>query len=136
VPQGAHRPADPGRGALRAGEGPLRRGPGGGAGARAHHSRAGRGRGRRGGSPMRLHRGGHEAATVPVAERADALRSALDIGGDELDPGASEQARTVVGRVAERWALTGSRTVVALAGATGSGKSSLFNRLAGGEVST
>lgn len=84
---------------------------------------------------MRLRRGGHEAATVPLAERADALRSALDIGGDELDPGASEQARTVVGRVAERWALAGSRTVVALAGATGSGKSSLFNRLAGDEVS-
>ncbi|WP_238154471.1 YfjP family GTPase [Ornithinimicrobium sufpigmenti] len=86
---------------------------------------------------MRLRRGAREGAgTVSVAERADALRSALDIGGDELDPAASEQARAVVDRAVERSALTGGRTVVALAGATGSGKSSLFNRLAGGEVST
>jgi GTP-binding protein EngB required for normal cell division len=72
---------------------------------------------------------------VPLTERAERLRSALDVGGDELDPGAAEQARGVVQRVQERWALKGGRTVVALAGSTGSGKSSLFNALAGGDVS-
>lgn len=71
---------------------------------------------------------------VPLTERAERLRSALDVGGDELEPLAAEQARGVVQRVQERWALKGGRTVVALAGATGSGKSSLFNALAGGEL--
>jgi GTPase Era involved in 16S rRNA processing len=85
---------------------------------------------------MRVRRDRRAGGTIPVEERADALRSALDIGGDELDPEAGGQARQVVERVAQRWALKGGRTVVALAGATGSGKSSLFNRLAGGEVST
>ncbi|WP_229665775.1 YfjP family GTPase [Ornithinimicrobium pekingense] len=73
---------------------------------------------------------------VPLTERAERLRSALDVGGDELDPGAVAQARGVVQRVQERWALKGGRTVVALAGSTGSGKSSLFNALVGREVST
>ncbi len=77
-----------------------------------------------------------DGATVPLTERAERLRSALDVGGDELEPHAAEQARGVVQRVQERWALKGGRTVVALAGATGSGKSSLFNALAGGELAT
>ncbi|GAA5158884.1 YfjP family GTPase [Ornithinimicrobium tianjinense] len=73
-------------------------------------------------------------AGLPLTERADALRSALDIGGHELDAAATERARALVGRVEERWALKGGRTVVALAGATGSGKSSLFNALVGDDV--
>lgn len=73
---------------------------------------------------------------VPLTERADRLRSALDIGGEELEPGAVERARGVVQRVEERWAIKGGRTVVALAGATGSGKSSLFNAIVGEDVST
>lgn len=84
---------------------------------------------------MRVGRRGRDGGTaLSVEERADALRSALDIGGDELDPAAAARAREVVDRVGERWALKGGRTVVALAGATGSGKSSLFNRLANDEV--
>lgn len=77
-----------------------------------------------------------DASTLPLTERAEHLRSALDIGGDELDPKASSAARTVVDKVTERWELKGGRTVVALAGATGSGKSSLFNALIGEDVST
>ncbi|MFX0537911.1 YfjP family GTPase [Ornithinimicrobium sp. Y1847] len=72
---------------------------------------------------------------VPLTERAEQLRSALDIGGDQLDPKVAARAREVVERVEERWALKGGRTVVALAGATGSGKSSLFNALTGEDVS-
>ncbi len=67
--------------------------------------------------------------------RADQLEEALEIGGLELDPEAAQEARHVVGRVRERWALKGGRTVVSLAGATGSGKSSLFNGLIGDTVS-
>lgn len=75
-----------------------------------------------------------QATTVPLTERAERLRSALDVGGDQLEPVAADRAREVVQRVQERWALKGGRTVVALAGATGSGKSSLFNALAGGDL--
>lgn len=73
---------------------------------------------------------------VGLEWRADQLEEALGAGGDELDPQAVAQARRVLAKVRERWALKGGRTVVALAGATGSGKSSLFNRLAGAEVAT
>jgi GTP-binding protein EngB required for normal cell division len=44
-------------------------------------------------------------------------------------------ARAVVGRAGERLALSRAHTVVALAGATGSGKSSLFNALASEDLS-
>ena len=45
-----------------------------------------------------------------------------------------DRADAVVAKVAERTALVGGHTVVALAGATGSGKSSLFNALVGDAV--
>lgn len=85
---------------------------------------------------MRLRRGKGEGRELPLTERAQALRSALDVGGDQLEPQAADQARALVQRVEERWAIKGGRTVVALAGATGSGKSSLFNALVGEDVST
>ncbi len=75
-------------------------------------------------------------AAVPVTERAELLAEALEVGGDRLDPAAVARAREVLQRVGERWALKGGRTVVALAGATGSGKSSLFNALIGEPVAT
>ena len=46
------------------------------------------------------------------------------------------QAEDVLGRAGERMRLSSAHTVVALAGGTGSGKSSLFNRLAGADFST
>ena len=42
----------------------------------------------------------------------------------------------VVDKVRARTAMRGGHTVVALAGATGSGKSSLFNALVGADVAT
>ncbi|MGB7449478.1 MAG: GTPase [Ornithinimicrobium sp.] len=68
--------------------------------------------------------------------RSDQLAEALEAGGDELDPDTVRQAHGLNERVRARWELKGGRTVVCLAGATGSGKSSLFNRLADAEVST
>lgn len=68
--------------------------------------------------------------------RADQLSEALEIGGLQLDPDMAEQATQISTRVRERWALKGGRTVVSLAGATGSGKSSLFNALVDDEVAT
>ncbi|HYK34257.1 MAG TPA: GTPase, partial [Streptosporangiaceae bacterium] len=46
------------------------------------------------------------------------------------------QAEDVLGRAGERMRLSSAHTVVVLAGGTGSGKSSLFNRLAGADFST
>ena len=78
-----------------------------------------------------------ETIALPVEElsaRAAALSSALTTGGDRLAPTPAARAREVVGKVSERTALVGGHTVVALAGATGSGKSSLFNTLVGADV--
>ncbi|MGB5953085.1 MAG: GTPase [Ornithinimicrobium sp.] len=68
--------------------------------------------------------------------RADQLDQALAIGGEHLDADHVARARKLISKVRERWALKGGRTVVSLAGATGSGKSSLFNILAGDDVVT
>jgi GTP-binding protein EngB required for normal cell division len=69
-----------------------------------------------------------------LARRAEALESAVHTGGAELDPDAAARAEQVVAKVRERTGLTGGHTVVALAGATGSGKSSLFNAVVGADV--
>ena len=81
-----------------------------------------------------MSRGGTRRETL--AWRTTQLNDALEAGGQELDLERVVPARELVGRVREREAIAGGRTVVALAGATGSGKSSLFNRLADGEVAT
>ncbi len=62
-----------------------------------------------------------------LAARRDALRSALERGGDRLPEDHVRAARELEARIRARTSLSGTRTVVALAGATGSGKSSLFN---------
>ena len=50
--------------------------------------------------------------------------------------GALDEARRVVDQADRRLAISGSATVVALAGATGSGKSSIFNALSGTTLAT
>lgn len=69
-----------------------------------------------------------------LAAAAGALSAAVAAGGDELPSGERRRADAVVAKVGERTALVGAHTVVALAGATGSGKSSLFNALVGEDV--
>jgi GTP-binding protein EngB required for normal cell division len=71
-----------------------------------------------------------------LAAAATALAAAVDAGGDELPATERQRADAVVAKVSERTALVGGHTVVALAGATGSGKSSLFNALVGTPVAT
>ncbi|MBW8171766.1 50S ribosome-binding GTPase [Ornithinimicrobium sp. Arc0846-15] len=66
--------------------------------------------------------------------RADQLQEAIETGGTELISDAAIAGQRVVAKVRERWALKGGRTVVSLAGATGSGKSTLFNQLVGHTV--
>jgi GTP-binding protein EngB required for normal cell division len=69
-----------------------------------------------------------------IVVKAKALATALDTGGDRLDPGARETAQATLARAGERLQLGGNYTIVALVGATGSGKSSLFNALSGMEI--
>ncbi len=66
-----------------------------------------------------------------LARRLTALDRALALCTDRLDDEVVAEAGAVCVRAGERLRLSGEHTVVALAGATGSGKSSLFNAIAG-----
>lgn len=67
-------------------------------------------------------------APMTLADQLQLLAEAADAAEGRSD---TAEARGVLGRAAERLALSGEHTVVALAGSTGSGKSSLFNALTG-----
>lgn len=64
-----------------------------------------------------------------------ALDEAIEALEGRAELGALKRATAVSGRAGERLRLSGEHTVVALAGSTGSGKSSLFNVLAGADLS-
>ncbi len=74
-------------------------------------------------------------AAETVAARLRALDRVVELGEGRLDDALLAPARELSRRAGERLRLSGAHTVVALAGATGSGKSSLFNALAGEQVS-
>lgn len=77
--------------------------------------------------------GRHRRVDLPMMLAAlDESVEALD---GRADPKLLARARSVAGRAGERLHLSGEHTVVALAGSTGSGKSSLFNALSGSELS-
>ena len=82
-------------------------------------------------SPIRAGNARLTVAAVELAEQADALAAAVESGGRDLDPSAVDHAVNVIEKVRERTSIAGGHTVVALAGATGSGKSSLFNAIVG-----
>jgi GTP-binding protein EngB required for normal cell division len=71
----------------------------------------------------------------PLADRLTALREAVEVAEGRLEVPEVGEARALLAKAGARAAL-GDATVVALAGATGSGKSTLFNVLSGSEVST
>lgn len=86
-------------------------------------------------SPLRAGRAKVIAPSADsVSARASALLRAVELGGAQLDPQAATEATQLVEKVGERSAIAGNHTVVALAGATGSGKSSLFNALVGAPI--
>jgi energy-coupling factor transporter ATP-binding protein EcfA2 len=64
-----------------------------------------------------------------------ALDEAVEALDGRADPGLLSRARAVGDRAGDRLRLSGDHTVAALAGSTGSGKSSLFNVLAGADLS-
>ncbi|WP_258527843.1 YfjP family GTPase [Streptomyces sp. NBRC 110611] len=75
--------------------------------------------------------GGRPALGGRLRERLEALRELLALSRSRLDGRTLEAAGRVLEVADERYRLSGEHTVVAIAGATGSGKSSLFNALAG-----
>ncbi|MET9341700.1 YfjP family GTPase [Nonomuraea sp. NPDC003804] len=69
-------------------------------------------------------------------DRLTGLLKAAELAEGRLPDEPVAAAREVAERAGARRELSVDHTVVALAGATGSGKSSLFNALAGGELAT
>ncbi len=84
---------------------------------------------------MSLLRHKNDSGTRDLANRVTALQQLLQVGGRRLDEPAADRGRQLVGKVSDRLRLAGDRTVAALAGATGSGKSSLFNAVSGATLS-
>src|SRR5580692_926949 len=81
------------------------------------------------------------AERAGLSARLTALAGLVQIGSERRgSDGFSEElldsANALLTRAGERLMLSAEHTVVALAGGTGSGKSSLFNRLSGAEFST
>jgi GTP-binding protein EngB required for normal cell division len=76
-----------------------------------------------------------------LSTRLSALARLIQIGSarsgaDGISPELIDDAGELLARAGERLRLSSSHTVVALAGGTGSGKSSLFNKIAGADFST
>ncbi|MFF8030994.1 GTPase [Streptomyces sp. NPDC016626] len=70
-----------------------------------------------------------------LGARLEALRELVGLSRTRLDNRTLAQAGRILDESAARRRLSGQHTVVALAGATGSGKSQLFNALAGVPIS-
>jgi GTP-binding protein EngB required for normal cell division len=75
------------------------------------------------------------ADTSGIGERIDGLAAAVEAAGGRLSDELVGEARAVVERAQGRLKLSADHTVVGIAGATGSGKSSTFNALTGLELS-
>jgi GTP-binding protein EngB required for normal cell division len=71
-----------------------------------------------------------------LGDRIDALGRAGEAARGRLDDEVVADAQVTAERVAKRLGIAADHTVVAIAGATGSGKSSTFNALAGVELAS
>ncbi|MFE1246363.1 GTP-binding protein [Streptomyces sp. NPDC058766] len=71
----------------------------------------------------------------PLGSRLEALRELVGLSRTRLDNRTLSEAGRVLEEASARRRLSGQHTVVAIAGATGSGKSQLFNALAGVAIS-
>ncbi|MFD2025883.1 GTPase family protein [Promicromonospora aerolata] len=71
---------------------------------------------------------------LDLGDRTTALDTAVEAAEGRIDPALLDEARAVVTRARERGGLSAEHTVVALAGATGSGKSSVLNAVAGADI--
>jgi len=88
----------------------------------------------------RAHAGKPHGGGANLSDRLNAVARLVQIGSaragqDGFDPGLLADAETLLARAGERLRLSAEHTIVVLAGGTGSGKSSLFNQLAGADFS-
>ena len=74
--------------------------------------------------------------TAHLVERVRALREATDLCAGRVSDEVVAEAERVIAQTDRRLTISGAGTVVALAGATGSGKSSMFNALSGTNLAT
>ncbi|HET9654330.1 MAG TPA: GTPase [Kineosporiaceae bacterium] len=82
----------------------------------------------------RARRGPRPNPVPDVLARMNVLAQALEAGGERLEPAAVARATSALERAGQRMQFGADLTVVALVGATGSGKSSMFNALAEMEI--
>lgn len=83
---------------------------------------------------MSRHTGAREASRLD--SRLQALNDARELGEGVLPDEALQEALRVLERASSRRSLSADNTVVGFFGATGSGKSSLFNAVSGAEIAT
>jgi GTP-binding protein EngB required for normal cell division len=83
-----------------------------------------------------LWRGPQSLDVDEVTARRRGLERAVLVAAERVGGPSVAEAREVLARASERVALSPDLTVVALAGSTGAGKSSLFNALVGEPVAT
>ncbi|MBM6589956.1 GTPase [Brevibacterium sp. RIT 803] len=76
----------------------------------------------------------NDSAQSEIRRRAEGIRGILSLGPDKLSPEVREDAQNLLDRAEDRLGLGEEFTVVAFAGSTGSGKSSLFNAVAGLDI--
>jgi GTP-binding protein EngB required for normal cell division len=76
-----------------------------------------------------------DPAADRLRNRFEALRAITRLGAGYVDDDLMRDGRALLERYDARMRLSGEHTVVALIGGTGSGKSSLFNAIAGAELS-
>lgn len=69
-----------------------------------------------------------------IADYVSALKEAIELGEGRLDPDTLTQMRETIERAESRTSLSSENTVIGFFGATGSGKSTLFNAVVGKEV--
>ena len=81
-----------------------------------------------------MSRRGKDTATTPLIERLEALQTATELGTGRVPAADIERAGIVLDQASTRRSLSGEHTVVGFFGATGSGKSSLFNAVTGREL--
>ena len=74
------------------------------------------------------------AALTRLSERIGALSEAAALSEGRVEDDVVDYVKGITERADQRLAFSGDNTIVALAGATGSGKSSLFNALAGAQL--
>ncbi|GAA4632002.1 50S ribosome-binding GTPase [Actinoallomurus vinaceus] len=70
-----------------------------------------------------------------LTHRLATLDRLVELGDGRVDQALMDDAAELLGRAGQRLRLSGDHTIVALAGGTGSGKSSLFNAVCGLELS-